>query len=254
MTRRQDIAGADSATDTQWEKWGSQNPYRGVLGIDTSSLNADSKAKFFESGREHVHDMLSMIQDHFGGPCPSGRALDFGCGVGRLLIPLAGYFSDVVGVDVSRSMLSVARENTANLSHVELVHGLDALQDTKGGFDLVHSYIVMQHIRPIQGMKILERLISLVRPNGFLAVHLTIGDQRPWRRRLNAIRYRIRPVHWLYNLSRRRPFNEPVAEMNRYDTAAVFDLLRRKDLTRVLTVPLDQAEQVGIILIARKRA
>ena len=249
MNREQESTA--SSTDVQWEKWGSQNPYRGVLGIDTQSLDDDAKTRFFESGREHIRHMLGLIEAHFGAPCPAESALDFGCGVGRLLIPMAGYFSRVVGVDVSSSMLAVARENTAKLQNVELIRGLDAVSGS-AGFDLVHSYIVMQHIRPVQGMKILERLISHVRPNGFLAVHLTIGDLRPWRRRLNAVRYRIRPVHWLYNLASRRPINEPVAEMNRYDTAKVFDLLRRSGLDRVVTVPLDQAGQVGIILIARK--
>ncbi|MGH8500413.1 MAG: class I SAM-dependent methyltransferase, partial [Methylococcales bacterium] len=186
MTQPQNTANKISSTDEQWEKWGSQNPYRGVLGLDTSSLDETSKSVFFNSGRDHIRYVLSLIEMHFGSPCPRGSALDFGCGVGRLLPSLGEYFSRVIGVDVSQSMLSVARQNTEGLQNIGLAHGLDAV-DGREGFDLVHSYIVMQHIRPAQGMEILERLISHVRPDGFLAVHLTIGDLRPWRRRLNVV-------------------------------------------------------------------
>ncbi len=39
-----------------------------------------------------------------------GKALDFGCGVGRLTQALADYFNEVAGVDVSPTMVNKALE------------------------------------------------------------------------------------------------------------------------------------------------
>jgi hypothetical protein len=64
----------------------------------------------------------------------------------------------------------------------------------------VHTFIVLQHIRPSQGVPIIERLLELTRPGGILAVHFTVGDVDRVRRRLNWFRYRIPPLHWLYNI------------------------------------------------------
>ncbi len=41
------------------------------------------------------------------------RVIDFGCGVGRLLIPLARNFEHAVGVDVSEVMLAETASNAA---------------------------------------------------------------------------------------------------------------------------------------------
>ena len=54
--------------------------------------------------------------------------LELGCGTGRTLIPVAQAGIDIVGLDRSPAMLSIARRNIASLSaetqrHVELVQG-----------------------------------------------------------------------------------------------------------------------------------
>jgi len=241
-----------STTDLEWEKWGGQDPYRGVLGIDSANLTTERKAKFFDSGRQHIDKVCQLVETHFGPLASEGAALDFGCGVGRLVVPLASRFRRVVGVDVSSSMLENARQNSAGLDNVELVLGLDNVKNRQKAYAFVHSYIVMQHIRPVQGMAILEDLIGCVEPGGAFAIHVTLGDMKPRRRRLNMIRYRVRPVHWLYNIVRGRPVSEPITEMNAYSAASVFDLFRRCGCAPILVEPLDQNRHVGVLLIGRK--
>jgi 2-polyprenyl-3-methyl-5-hydroxy-6-metoxy-1,4-benzoquinol methylase len=92
-------------TDKSWETLGKTNPYYGVLTSDkfrNNNLDDDARAEFFKSGKKHVVDLLNRVEEKFG-KIPRGNALDFGCGVGRLTLPLAidGGFSRVVGMDIS---------------------------------------------------------------------------------------------------------------------------------------------------------
>jgi SAM-dependent methyltransferase len=76
------------------------------------------------------------------------RALEIGCGVGRLTRHLAGIFGEVHGLDVSSEMIRLGRERLADLPNVHLHHGngvdLSGLADDS--FQFVFSYIVFQHV------------------------------------------------------------------------------------------------------------
>lgn len=240
-----------STTDRQWEKWGSHNPYRGVLGVETAQMDDIARGEFFATGERHIAHVHDLLVRHFGPFPRQASALDFGCGVGRLLGPLASRFGRVVGVDISPSMLREARENLGEREGIELVQGLHNVPSAPA-FDLVHTYIVMQHIRPAQGMAIIGGLLDRVAPGGAFAIHMTIGDMKPWRRRLNALRYRFAPAHWAYNLVRARPLAEPITEMNTYDLAAVFDLLQARGCAPALVETYDQNRHIGAMLLGRK--
>lgn len=104
---------------------------------------ADSAAAFDASGERdleaHVLDGLDVS--------PRWRVLEIGCGVGRLLRPMAGSVARVVGVDLSEAMLARARDHCGELPNVELVRtdgGLDSFPDA--AFDFVFSHIVFQHL------------------------------------------------------------------------------------------------------------
>ena len=104
------------------------------------------------------------------------RALDFGCGVGRMTLAMRKYAREVVGVDVAPGMLDVAREQAAarNVTNVEF---RSTLPDQP--VDWVNSIIVLQHIPPRRGHMILEQLVALLGPGGWFSVQLTFfRDER----------------------------------------------------------------------------
>jgi 2-polyprenyl-3-methyl-5-hydroxy-6-metoxy-1,4-benzoquinol methylase len=82
-----------SATDGEWRKWGSQNPYRGVLGIDSVRMADPAvRSDFFSSGEWDVRralKALEFIAREFS--IADAEVLDFGCGVGRLMAAFASY-------------------------------------------------------------------------------------------------------------------------------------------------------------------
>jgi SAM-dependent methyltransferase len=215
-------------TDKAWEYYGRHDPYYGVLTtpeFQRRQLTSASKNEFFATGRRYVEWMWSVIVQHLEPQFRPTRALDFGCGVGRLLIPLADRCDSVVGVDVSASMLKVAQANCSErgLKNVSFVRGDDSLSRVTGEFDFIHSFIVFQHIPTERGYAILGRQLSLLKPDGLGALHFTYayaGDVPPNRRLVIGIRERVPAVHALRNMINRSA-QAPAMQMNRYDLNVV---------------------------------
>lgn len=169
-----------SSTDQAWEAWGASDPYYGVLTnpkFRSASLNAAAKEEFFHTGRCHVEYVLQTCRRVLDPSFTPYSVLDFGCGVGRLLIPFAGLARHVVGMDVSPSMLAEARINcdAMGAQGVALVPSDDELSAAPGPFDLVHTCIVLQHIEIDRGRTLFARLVDRVRPGGIGALHVTYG-------------------------------------------------------------------------------
>jgi ubiquinone/menaquinone biosynthesis C-methylase UbiE len=74
--------------------------------------------------------------------------LEVGCGIGRLLEPLAGRFREVCGVDVSGEMVARGRLRLAHLDNVRFVenNGSDLEGIPHEHFDLCYSAWALQHV------------------------------------------------------------------------------------------------------------
>ncbi len=78
----------------------------------------------------------------------SPRALEIGCGPGRLMKPLSRHFTEIHGVDVSDEMIRLARERLRGIphAHAHATNGASLAQFADESFDFVYSYAVFQHI------------------------------------------------------------------------------------------------------------
>jgi ubiquinone/menaquinone biosynthesis C-methylase UbiE len=76
------------------------------------------------------------------------KALEIGCGPGRLMRPMSRHFVEIHGVDVSDEMIGLAREKLRDLSnaHPHVTDGASLAQFEAESFDFVYSYAVFQHI------------------------------------------------------------------------------------------------------------
>jgi SAM-dependent methyltransferase len=105
---------------------------------------------------------------------PSRRALDFGCGVGRLTQALARRIDRAVGADISRVMIDHARGLNQYPERVDYIctaeQGLDTLPSAS--FDCIYSNIVLQHVEPELSVKYLNEFFRLLEPGGLLAFQL----------------------------------------------------------------------------------
>jgi SAM-dependent methyltransferase len=176
--------GTQNNTDKYWQFIGEENPYWGVIThdkFDRDKLTLDSIEEFYSSGESHVSLLFQTIREYVDHAFVAESALDFGCGVGRIVVPLARRCRTVVGVDVSDGMLQRARArcDLLGLPNVRLVKGDDQLSALTEPFDLIHSFIVLQHISADRGYLIVDRLLQLLTQGGVGVLHFVYFRESP---------------------------------------------------------------------------
>jgi SAM-dependent methyltransferase len=225
------------STDKAWEAWGKRDPYFAVLAHDhfrKTSLTDESLARFFELGRIELAEVHADCVRHFG-QVSMRRSLDFGCGVGRFLIPLAEISTECTGVDISDAMRTEAAANCAKFgrTNVQLAKTLDALPEAAGQFSFVHSYIVLQHLETDRGLRIIAGLLDLLDEHGTAALHVTFAKRK------YAFNLGVQPAHRrlltqtglrLNRLTSPLRRGDPEMQMNPYNLNRLLFLFMQKGL------------------------
>src|SRR5262245_58955819 len=151
------VAGATSKSGANleqlsrtWDTLGEQDALWAILTQPGTRGGGWDVERFFGSGREQVDGALRLVEEEVGWSIPSGRALDFGCGVGRLAQALCARFDQVDGVDIAASMIRGAerfnRFGERCRYHLNQRDDLSLFEDRS--FDFIYSTYVFQHMRP----------------------------------------------------------------------------------------------------------
>lgn len=249
-------------TDREWERWGMQDPYFGVLTdprFRSDRITTEDIQLFFATGHEHVHYVLKVTRRHLDADFTPASVLDYGCGVGRLLLPFAMLAERATGIDVSEAMLASARQHAeeAKLGNVTLLHQGDALGLARESFDLVHSSMVLQHVAVERGVAIFGQLVDLVAPGGVGAIQVTYAKAlhegtlgvppppppSPSRGRLLR-RARPHPV---------APSADPVMLMNSYPLTPLMFQIQRAGIHDLHIDFTDHGGELGVFLFFQKR-
>ena len=246
------------STDSDWDKWGEIDPYFGVLSSDeyhAENLNEQSRAKFFGTGDEQINNILANVRHHLDTDYQPARSLDFGCGVGRLVIPLAGVSEVVVGVDVSDHMLAEVASNCdeRQIENVSFVKSDDGLTQLSGSFDLIHSSIVLQHIPTKRGMRIIDALLSHLEPGGVMVIQFYYACDAPKLiRALVKLRYSLPIANVARNLLRGRPPREPAMQLHTYDFGTIIGKCKAVGVRNFYFQPDNHAEFQSVTLYAQR--
>lgn len=155
-----------------WTNLGRADPLGAILGDPRAPGEWDLEA-FLQTGR----DFLGYLERHLQGlgvGFARARAMDFGCGWGRLSQALALRFAEVVGVDIAATMLEGARAIDRSGGRCRFVHNgsADLSQFAAGSFDLVLSVLVLQHMRREYALGYLREFARVLRPGGVLVAQL----------------------------------------------------------------------------------
>ena len=164
--------GIDEVSQT-WTRLGEQDPMWAVLTDADKAGGGWRTEDFLATGVMEIATVLARLGE-LGLDPGRGRALDFGCGAGRLSHGLAtAGFADVLGLDISPTMLAAARGNVdAPACRFEQVTGADLAGVPSDSVDLVYTCRVLQHMPPHLAHGYVREFHRVVRPDGVVVFQL----------------------------------------------------------------------------------
>jgi SAM-dependent methyltransferase len=248
-----------------WDEFGRTDPMWAILTVPGKEGGRWTQEEFFSTGNAEIDALLQYLEG-LSMSVNCGRALDFGCGLGRLTQALARHFAEVVGVDIAPSMIDGARRLNRHGDRCRYVLNERDHLNVLGGkrFDLIYTNIVLQHIQPRYTARYLREFMRLLAPGGALVFQLPSerrvapapapartmtqgglvtylkGFARPFVPRALLRWYWMKAWYWQHHRGAARwkflilgppkptPPNGPVMEMHAMPRRAVEQLLRRR--------------------------
>ena len=173
-----------------WEELATIDAKWSVL-TNPEKRNFWEDSEFFATG-EHEMGQLILTLQGLGYPKLFKNALDFGCGVGRLTLPLSHRFENTWGIDISAPMLEQAKANVPRARF--LLNDKNRIAFADGTFDLVYTALVLQHLphpRLVSGY--IAEFLRIIGTRGIAVFHVPTHVE---------LIHRIQPRRRLYTLLR----------------------------------------------------
>ena len=175
--------------------FGARDPLWAILTQGDKKNGGWDPAEFFLTGVREIESALAYVESRH--PLRSRRrALDFGCGVGRLMQALAVHFDHVDGVDISPSMIAEGRRYNRFPERCRYV--LNDRPDLRvfpdQSFDFIYSNITLQHMPPRYSSRYIAEFLRVLAPGGVLLFQL------PGRMQGVGVRWIHRALYHLYCL------------------------------------------------------
>ena len=124
--------------------------------------------EFMATGEMEMETVMHHLSSIRRIPDYTGKALDFGCGVGRITQALAPRFTSCVGVDISRQMIdkAIALNRYAHCRYV--ANPAEQLPFADASFSFIYSNIVLQHVPRPFSAAYLREFVRVLAPGGIL--------------------------------------------------------------------------------------
>jgi SAM-dependent methyltransferase len=196
-----------------WNRFGEIDPFWAVLAWPGMEEGRWDPEAFFATGRIEIDEVMAYAAS-LNVDISFGRALDFGCGVGRITRALTSHFQQVHGVDISERMIELARQFCSDgdrcQCHLNLRDDLSLFEDDF--FDFIYSNITLQHMPPRFSRRYLLEFLRVLKPGGVMIFQIP-AQPRSFGKRLlqplkatvlwrcyQKLRYGDRPVMNMYGI------------------------------------------------------
>lgn len=171
-----------------WDELGTLDPLWAVLSEPSRQFGRWDHDEFFRTGEELVDGVVRTGAQH-GLPNGHDRALDFGCGVGRLTRALGAYFGNCCGVDISQQMIGQARSLNSSVRNCFFMVNSDPHLGifSSEHFDCILSILVLQHLPRREWIRsAITDFVRVLKRGGLLVFQLP--SFIPWRNRMQPRR------------------------------------------------------------------
>lgn len=129
-----------------------------------------SEAAYWESGEAQAAMLATVIPD-------GAKVLDFGCGDGRVAIPLAALGYEVTAVDSSQRMLDRLAERAPDLTTVQADADGIASHLGRRRMDAVYALAVLIHHSYADCLHIIGKLRAATKLGGILVLDWPLSNQ-----------------------------------------------------------------------------
>src|SRR2546423_919873 len=149
---------------SDYDRIGLDDAIAGTVGETSRDLD-----EYFVQGEQQVMEILASAR-RLGLDLKNGRALDFGCGIGRVTRALGKHFAEVHGLDIAPSMIALAKAHNTDATrcqfHLHCDHQLGLFADDC--FDLIVAINVFRYIPPVLTREYLREFMRVIKPDGLV--------------------------------------------------------------------------------------
>ena len=161
-----------------WEQLAEKDPMWAVLSRPEKRNGHWDRDEFYATGLDECEEMLADLAVH-DLPLERGSALDLGCGPGRITHALASEFEQVIGYDISATMLDMAAKDAAENESFLLNETDDLSVFNDNTFDLVYCSKVLQHVDEDRVGNYMRECVRVLRSGGTLFCQM-LSHQTGW--------------------------------------------------------------------------
>src|SRR5258706_892616 len=155
-----------------WTHLGEVRPHYSVLTNRKylpETLDAESIEDFYSSGVGEVAAITAILKRYGKSDLGSQVCVEYGCGLGRVTLPLAKTFKRVHAYDISGNHLALARKRAfdADIHNVEFhLCPAKVVIENLEGCDVLYSRIVFQHNPPPIIRELIGAALTSLHPGG----------------------------------------------------------------------------------------
>lgn len=155
-----------------WESLAKTDPMWAILSDPNKKGNKWDLNDFLATGEKEIGDLISYIETSLKIKGDRLAALDFGCGMGRLSLALAKYYEQVIGIDISETMINLANQvldghrNNLNGRVTYILNNSNAIPLEDNKCDLIYSNIVLQHMNSDNALFYITEFVRVLKKDG----------------------------------------------------------------------------------------
>jgi SAM-dependent methyltransferase len=163
-----------------WEGFAQSDPLWAICTDLKRRRGRWTQEEFFATGDREISKIMEYVRSLGLSPVKNDAVLDFGCGVGRLTCALSQYFDQCWGVDISATMIRLAKEFHKNNARCSFsLNEVDHLQQFPDGyFGFIYTSVTLQHIPMPYVRKYLLEFIRVLKPGGIFVFQIPDRDKR----------------------------------------------------------------------------